>query len=68
MAELAAELDLALGVVRVLLGDLARRGLVSLYEPPPRPSIPRRRHPQGGGQWTPCALTTVATARASRSR
>jgi hypothetical protein len=33
VAELASELDLALGVVRVLLGDLLSDGLVSTHEP-----------------------------------
>jgi hypothetical protein len=34
VVELASRLDLAIGVVRVLLGDLRSAGLVSLYEPP----------------------------------
>jgi hypothetical protein len=34
VVELASKLDLAIGVVRVLLGDLRSAGLVSLYEPP----------------------------------
>ncbi len=34
VAELASRLDLALGVVRVLLGDLLAAGLVAMYEPP----------------------------------
>ena len=34
VAELASRLDLAVGVVRVLLGDLLSAGLISLYEPP----------------------------------
>ncbi|GAA2700259.1 DUF742 domain-containing protein [Micromonospora olivasterospora] len=33
VAELAAELDLAVGVVRVLVGDLLARGLVTVHEP-----------------------------------
>ncbi|WP_433223578.1 DUF742 domain-containing protein [Dactylosporangium sp. CS-047395] len=33
VAELASHLDLALGVVRVLLGDLLGQGLIELYEP-----------------------------------
>ena len=33
VAELASQLDLALGVIRVLLGDLRSAGLISLYEP-----------------------------------
>ena len=40
VAELASELDLALGVVRVLLGDLLGEGLVSTHEPPPSTHIP----------------------------
>ena len=34
VVELASELDLSVGVVRVLLGDLRSAGLISLYEPP----------------------------------
>lgn len=34
VVELASKLDLAIGVVRVLLGDLRSAGLISLYEPP----------------------------------
>jgi hypothetical protein len=34
VAELASRLDLAVGVVRVLLGDLLSAGLISMYEPP----------------------------------
>lgn len=34
VAELAARIDLPLGAIRVLLGDLRSAGLVSLYEPP----------------------------------
>ncbi|WP_229795301.1 MULTISPECIES: DUF742 domain-containing protein [Actinoplanes] len=34
VVELASQLDLALGVIRVLLGDLRSAGLISLYEPP----------------------------------
>lgn len=33
VAELASHVDLALGVVRVLLGDLARDGLITTHEP-----------------------------------
>ena len=34
VAELAAHINLPLGAIRVLLGDLRSAGLVSLYEPP----------------------------------
>jgi hypothetical protein len=34
VVEVAARLDLSLGVVRVLLGDLRSAGLISLYQPP----------------------------------
>jgi hypothetical protein len=34
IVELASKLDLSIGVVRVLLGDLRSAGLISLYEPP----------------------------------
>ncbi len=33
VAELASHLDLPLGVVRILLGDLLQSGLISLHEP-----------------------------------
>ncbi len=33
VAELASHLDLALGVVRVLLGDLLGQGLIEMYHP-----------------------------------
>ena len=33
VVELASTLDLSIGVVRVLLGDLRSAGLISLYEP-----------------------------------
>jgi hypothetical protein len=33
VAELASHLDLAVGVVRVLLGDLIEQSLISMYEP-----------------------------------
>lgn len=34
VVELASALDLSIGVMRVLLGDLLSSGLISLYEPP----------------------------------
>ena len=34
VAELASRLNLAVGVIRVLLGDLRSAGLISLHEPP----------------------------------
>jgi hypothetical protein len=34
VAEIASRLDLAVGVIRVLLSDLRSAGLISLYEPP----------------------------------
>jgi hypothetical protein len=34
VVELTSKLDLSIGVVRVLLGDLRSAGLISLYEPP----------------------------------
>ncbi|MEW2383469.1 DUF742 domain-containing protein [Micromonospora sp. NPDC047707] len=40
VAELAADLDLAVGVVRVLLGDLVDRGLVTVHQPPTAPHLP----------------------------
>ncbi|HWG98359.1 MAG TPA: DUF742 domain-containing protein [Pilimelia sp.] len=40
VAELSAALDLPLGVVRVLLGDLLATGLISLHEPPGAAHLP----------------------------
>ncbi|MEV4623719.1 DUF742 domain-containing protein [Asanoa sp. NPDC049573] len=40
VAELAARVDLALGVVRVLLSDLLSAGLVVSYEPQPATALP----------------------------
>lgn len=40
VAELAAHLDLALGVVRVLLGDLLAAHLISMYDPPGSTQFP----------------------------
>lgn len=40
VAELASHLDLALGVVRVLLGDLLAAGLIAMYEPPSSTNFP----------------------------
>ena len=34
VVDLASTLDLSIGVVRVLLGDLRSAGLISMYEPP----------------------------------
>jgi hypothetical protein len=34
VVELASTLDLSVGVIRVLLGDLRSAGLISMYEPP----------------------------------
>jgi hypothetical protein len=40
VAELSAHLDLAVGVVRVLLGDLLTGGLVTVHEPPTTAYLP----------------------------
>ncbi|TYB35860.1 DUF742 domain-containing protein [Micromonospora sp. AP08] len=40
VADLAADLDLAVGVVRVLLGDLLARGLVTVRRPPAAAHLP----------------------------
>ncbi|GAA1530084.1 hypothetical protein GCM10009827_054340 [Dactylosporangium maewongense] len=40
VAELASHLDLALGVVRVLLGDLLGQGLIEMYHPPAAGELP----------------------------
>jgi hypothetical protein len=43
VAELAAHLDLALGVVRVLLGDLLQQGLIEMHEPEYEQSVGPQR-------------------------
>jgi hypothetical protein len=43
VAELASELDLPLGVIRVLLGDLLERGLVMVREPAKDLKLPDQR-------------------------
>jgi Protein of unknown function (DUF742) len=40
VAEVAARVDLPVGVVRVLLCDLLSEGLVSRYDPPPTQDLP----------------------------
>jgi hypothetical protein len=40
VAELAADLDLPLGVVRILLGDLRERSLVAIHHPIPPARLP----------------------------
>jgi Protein of unknown function (DUF742) len=40
VADLAADLDLGVGVVRVLLGDLVARGLVAVHQPPTAGQLP----------------------------
>ncbi|KAB1948765.1 DUF742 domain-containing protein [Micromonospora sp. ALFpr18c] len=40
VAELGAELDLPLGTVRVLLGDLLAAGLIETHEPPTLSELP----------------------------
>ncbi|MGR6321745.1 DUF742 domain-containing protein [Micromonospora soli] len=40
VADLAADLDLAVGVIRVLLGDLLARGLVAVHQPPAAAYLP----------------------------
>lgn len=41
VAELASKVDLAIGVVRVLLADLAEVGAISTYRPPPADELPQ---------------------------
>ena len=40
VADLAADLDLPLGVVRILLGDLQERSLVAIHHPIPPARLP----------------------------
>jgi hypothetical protein len=43
VADLAADLDLPVGVIRILLGDLRERGLVNVHNPIPAARLPDRR-------------------------
>ena len=43
VADLAADLDLPVGVVRILLGDLRERGLINVHNPIPAARLPDRR-------------------------
>jgi hypothetical protein len=43
VADLAADLDLPVGVIRILLSDLRERSLVSVYDPIPPARLPDRR-------------------------
>jgi hypothetical protein len=43
VADLAADLDLPVGVVRILLGDLRERGLIRVHHPVPPARLPDRR-------------------------
>jgi Protein of unknown function (DUF742) len=43
VSELAAHLDLALGVTRILLSDLLEQSLISTYEPPGVDTMPSER-------------------------
>ena len=60
VADLAADLDLPLGVVRILLADLRERSLVSIHHPIPPAGSPMRADPQGGRRWPTPALTGPA--------
>ena len=56
VADLASDLDLPLGVVRILLSDLRERGLVTIHRPVPGPAD-RPAAPEGGRRWPTQALT-----------
>ena len=43
VADLASDMDLPLGVVRILLSDMRERGLVRVYHPVPR-GLPTRSY------------------------
>ncbi|WP_244178660.1 DUF742 domain-containing protein [Streptomyces rubellomurinus] len=69
VAELAADLDLSVGVVRVLLGDLPAAGLIRVNRPaPPARPAPRRAHPPGGRPRTPRTAGGRITIREGLSR
>jgi hypothetical protein len=43
VADLAADVDLPVGVIRILLGDLRERGLINVHNPIPAARLPDRR-------------------------
>jgi len=43
VADLAADLDLPVGVIRILLGDLRERTLINVHNPIPAARLPDRR-------------------------
>jgi hypothetical protein len=43
VADLAADLDLPVGVIRILLGDLRERALIRVHNPIPAARLPDRR-------------------------
>jgi hypothetical protein len=43
LADIASEIDLPLGVVRVLLGDLREKGLIDVRQPAPPTAAPDER-------------------------
>ena len=43
VADLAADLDLPVGVIRILLGDLRERALINVHNPIPAARLPDRR-------------------------
>ena len=43
VADLAADLDLPVGVIRILLGDLRERGFINVHNPIPAARVPDRR-------------------------
>ena len=43
VADLAADLDLPVGVIRILLGDLRERALIRVHNPIPPARLPDRR-------------------------
>jgi Protein of unknown function (DUF742) len=62
VADLASEIDLPLGVVRVLLGDLIQQGLLTIQPMPQRPSGPAFRDAPLGRPFGDQVLSTPAAA------
>lgn len=67
IAELAAELDLPVGVVRVLVGDLVEDELVHVTRPVPCGRAAGREHSSRGYQWPSGALVAESSGTSSPS-
>ena len=53
VADIASDIDLPLGVVRILLADLRELGLIAIRSRDVDSGTGRQEHAQGGTQWPP---------------